>query len=483
VRARALHLLAEARTPDGPLASLPVLEEALVCAGDDARLAATLELGVALALMIVSDSVPAERHLDREVQLAGSVGETALLAQGIAFREAVRISAGRGVDIDALERALALEGPDNDVPFQLRPSMTVAAAYLFIGQIEAARRLLVGLRERIMARGEESALPFVLSYLAMTALLSGDFEVAAAEADDATRAAGLTGQVMFVAFGLATRAHARASSGDAAAARADGTEALAISERIGWPDGLSQSRWALGYLALSQGDPRDAVAALEPVVATAEAAGVYEWPVACFVPDAIEAFVATGELDRAERLTDALAQWGRRFARPWALALSGRCRALLHAAAGESASAQAAAERALVEHERLPMPLEVGRTLLILGQVQRRRGQRRAARESLERARALFEELGAPLWAEKARAEVGRIGVRRAPAELTKNEQMVAELAGNGLTNRDIAARMSLSRRTVEANLARAYQKLGIHSRAELGAAMAGRKQPPPSES
>jgi DNA-binding NarL/FixJ family response regulator len=71
--------------------------------------------------------------------------------------------------------------------------------------------------------------------------------------------------------------------------------------------------------------------------------------------------------------------------------------------------------------------------------------------------------------------------VRRAPMELTANEQMVAELAGNGLTNREIAAQMFLSRRTVEANLARAYRKLGIHSRAELGATMAGRKDAPPT--
>ena len=103
------------------------------------------------------------------------------------------------------------------------------------------------------------------------------------------------------------------------------------------------------------------------------------------------------------------------------------------------------------------MPLELGRTLLVLGQLQRRRGERRAARETLRRAESTFAAIGAQIWAEKARAEARRIGVRRAPTELTANEQLVAQLAVEGLTNREIAARMFISRRTVEANLSRGY--------------------------
>jgi DNA-binding NarL/FixJ family response regulator len=93
----------------------------------------------------------------------------------------------------------------------------------------------------------------------------------------------------------------------------------------------------------------------------------------------------------------------------------------------------------------------------------------------LGRALAIFEEIGAPLWADMARAENSRIGVRRAPKELTESETRVAQLAAIGLRNAEIAARLFMSRRTVEANLARAYTKLGIQSRAELGAVMAKR--------
>jgi DNA-binding NarL/FixJ family response regulator len=77
-----------------------------------------------------------------------------------------------------------------------------------------------------------------------------------------------------------------------------------------------------------------------------------------------------------------------------------------------------------------------------------------------------------------AAPKLARIGVRRAPAELTESEARVAELAAEGLTNPEIAARLFMARRTVEANLARAYGKLGIRSRAELGAVMARRKAP-----
>jgi DNA-binding CsgD family transcriptional regulator len=258
-------------------------------------------------------------------------------------------------------------------------------------------------------------------------------------------------------------------------------EALAISDRADWWWGQSQSRLGLAVLAITEGNPGEALAILEPVIPIVEALGVYEWPIAWAVPEAIEALVADNQLDRAARLTDALSDWGRRFDRPWASALSGRGRAMVEAAQGHLPLAQAAAEQAVVDHERLPMPFELGRTLLVLGQIQRRRGERLAARATLRQSRAIFESLPAPLWAARTRAEERRIGIRRTPMELTENERLVAQLAAGGLTNRDIAARLFLSRRTVEANLARAYRKLGIHSRAELGATMTTGRDSAPS--
>jgi DNA-binding NarL/FixJ family response regulator len=100
------------------------------------------------------------------------------------------------------------------------------------------------------------------------------------------------------------------------------------------------------------------------------------------------------------------------------------------------------------------------------------------ARDALTKSIAIFEELGSPLWAEKARAERGRLGLRKGAAdELTPTEETVASLAASGLRNREIAERIFVSPKTVEANLSRVYRKLGIHSRAELGARMAERER------
>jgi DNA-binding CsgD family transcriptional regulator len=159
---------------------------------------------------------------------------------------------------------------------------------------------------------------------------------------------------------------------------------------------------------------------------------------------------------------------------PWSLATGARCRGLLLSARGELAIAELALEDALVEHERLPMPFELGRTLLALGLLQRRRNERRRSHESLEQARAIFANLGAPLWVARAERELRPLGGRpTSRLTLTPAEQRVAELAASGLTNRQVAAALFISPKTVESSLARVYRKLEIHSRAELGAHIA----------
>jgi DNA-binding CsgD family transcriptional regulator len=128
------------------------------------------------------------------------------------------------------------------------------------------------------------------------------------------------------------------------------------------------------------------------------------------------------------------------------------------------------------------MPFELGRTLLVMGQVQRRAKHKRIAKEHLQRALEIFDYLPAPRWADRARSELSRLGLRPpAPLALTATEERVAALAAAGHTNQQVAQTLFLSPRTVEANLARVYRKLGINSRAELGAAMARAEPPRPS--
>jgi len=116
--------------------------------------------------------------------------------------------------------------------------------------------------------------------------------------------------------------------------------------------------------------------------------------------------------------------------------------------------------------------------LLAKGRLLRRTKQRRAAATALSDALRIFETLGAPMWIERTRTELARVAPRRcAPDELTDTERLVAELAATGLTNREVAKAAFVSPKTVEANLVRVYRKLGIRSRAELGARIGARPQ------
>ena len=142
---------------------------------------------------------------------------------------------------------------------------------------------------------------------------------------------------------------------------------------------------------------------------------------------------------------------------------------MILAAEGDFAAAHSALELALTVHERLPQPFDLARTLLTLGAIRRRTKKRGAARESLGRALAIFDELGAALWAEKARSELARIAGRAAAGdELTPTEQSIAELVAMGKSNKEVAAQLFITPRTVEGHLTHIYAKLGVRSRAEL---------------
>lgn len=196
-----------------------------------------------------------------------------------------------------------------------------------------------------------------------------------------------------------------------------------------------------------------------------------------FTGDAAEALVAVGRIDEAETVTSLLEERGEVLDRVWAIAVGARCRGLILSAEGEGEAAELALERALTAHERLPMPIERARSLLVLGRIRRRLRKRRSAKTALDEALEIFEEVGSPLWAEQASEEIACLGLRpSAPGDLTPSEERIAKLAAEGLTNREVAASLMVSPKTVEASLARAYRKLGIKSRAELGARMAQRE-------
>ena len=193
--------------------------------------------------------------------------------------------------------------------------------------------------------------------------------------------------------------------------------------------------------------------------------------------DHVEALVELGRRDEACELLDWYEENARRLGRVSALANCARCRGLLAAQAGDLDGALGDFEEALEWHAKVELPLDRGRTLLAHGAAQRRVKRRREARATLEEALAVFEGIGAALWAERTRAELKRISGRAAtPGALTPAEERVAVLVAEGKTNREVAAALFLSDRTVEGHLAHIFGKLGIRHRTEIAAALAARQ-------
>jgi DNA-binding NarL/FixJ family response regulator len=190
--------------------------------------------------------------------------------------------------------------------------------------------------------------------------------------------------------------------------------------------------------------------------------------------DTIETLAALGDVELARVYLEQYERNARRFKSPEATAAALRCRSLLAASEGHPDDAVAAARSALDELEGYAYPFERARVLLALGSALRSSHQKAPARATLEEALTIFEGLGARLWAEKARVELLRISGRRAaaPDDLTDAERAVAELAGNGHSNKQIAASLHMAVSTVEAHLSRVYRKLDVH-RAELATRLA----------
>ncbi|CAN5238717.1 hypothetical protein BH09ACT8_BH09ACT8_22530 [soil metagenome] len=226
----------------------------------------------------------------------------------------------------------------------------------------------------------------------------------------------------------------------------------------------------LAFLEVSLGNYRAAIAALSPLMANISATPeATEIIAGTFIPDAVEALIYLDRLSEAEPLIELLERNVRRLDRPWMLAVGGRGRAMLLSARGDADGARRAAEQAMLAHDRVPMPFERARTRLVLGVIQLEQHQEQASTASLMEAKRVFEQLGMPLWASRARAEMDRVATVTRRSELTPSEERVARLTASGRTNGEVAATLFISPKTVEFHLARIYRKLGTRSRAELG--------------
>jgi DNA-binding CsgD family transcriptional regulator len=474
--------------PSGPLRASALNLLAVIRIYDDSLLEAIELLGQALrdghgdhvltvrSLMLSSFAHLYSGALDDSVREAADALERArelslpeLTSQVLAMSVLAKCMRGDGVDEQSLERALELEDLDADVPIQFRACAAKVITQAWTGQLEAARRGAVELRQLCLDRGAESDVMAVASHSTLIEVWLGNFAAAAVVADEAIERAEHIDTQHVRGVALTSRATVAAHQGRAEAARSDAREALEISIECNTPQLALRATTILGFVEVSMGNYAEAAAVLQPLI---DAFGVLpgtEIRSIDFGPDAIEALIDVGRLDEAEPMIEKLETNGRRLDRAWLLATGARCRGMWWAAKGDLDQAMQALTAAMAEHDRLPMPFERARTLLVLGQLQRRQRLKQAASETFGEALREFERMGAALWVQRTRDELDRtkVGTPQNTA-LTPTEQKIAELATSGMTNREVAETLFVSLKTVEANLTQIYRKLGIRSRAQL---------------
>jgi DNA-binding CsgD family transcriptional regulator len=309
-------------------------------------------------------------------------------------------------------------------------------------------------------------------------LRRGRWPSALADASEATGLARETANRPLLAVALAIQAQVEAAMGRRDDARAHAREALRLAQLLGATVMNVYAHGALGLDALAAGEAELAAEHLDRAAHTARRLRMQRGIVQ-FGADRVEAHVRLGAVEEAHRALEEFADapgGGR-----WALAALARCRGLVSDVGWEDHF-----ENALAHHEHDGQPFEHARTQLAYGERLRRDRRRADAREQLTAALDTFDRLGATPWSERARMELRATGAATAEgdvtaeaqaaaglAELTAHELQIARLVAYGMTNREVAAKLFLSPKTIEYHLSQIYRKLDLRGRAQLAKLMA----------
>jgi len=465
---------------DGDLGqAIRLLETARTEAGEDHGLAveATRRLAGLYGLQgRMDDSVRCWRLALDAARVAGDQrAELETLSYG---HSAVLVGAATAAELrDRVERLAGVAGsfaPHED------PEAFLAWLHMLMGQPADAAGPLERLYQRAAEQGEEMGQVVVAALLAEAELAAGNWE-RARQLAGAARNAGRQADVNR-SFGsdLYIASLVEAHLGHLDHARAAATALVELAEHRGLIPLLWQGRAVLGFVSLCSGDPQGAHTYFSVVIDSLRQLGVREWGLVHLVWSDLDALVELGEIGQAAVLAEDMRSRALSMGRRLELATAERGRGLVLAAQGDFAAAHAALRQSLAQHEQLDWPFERARTLMSLGLVLRRSKQRRAARDTLHQALAVFDQLGARLWSAKTTSELARIGGRVSAGDsLTASERRVACLVAEGRSNRQVADKLFLSVKTVAAHLTSVYAKLGVRSRAELARQLRD-NQPPP---
>ena len=407
----------------------------------------------------------AQEYAREAAALAERLGDTPTLARALAELGHLAFMRGEGVVTDLFERAVALEEELGGLELDYGPTAWYAFTLANAGDFARARPLL----ERLCARGRASgdaAVNLPLFLLANVEFELGNWERAEELARESYDVAVQTGREAAEPKGMFTLARVEAGRGEVDAARERAERALVLTDGRGWSSGGPRS--VLGFLELSLENYEAAYEALIPAVERYRSLGA---PLIGQTFDAVEALAGTGRAAEGRALLDRGGAAPGMMSLPWVTAAAARADGLLLAAEDNLDAAEASLEQAVKFGEEAGIPLELGRTLLARGSVQRRLRKKHKARRTLERALEIFDGLGARLWVERTLRELGRIGGRSVPrTTLSATETEIVELVAAGRSNKEVAQALHLSPKTVEWNLSKIYRRLGVRSRTELAA-------------
>ncbi|HEX4088190.1 MAG TPA: AAA family ATPase [Trebonia sp.] len=496
-RARRLTLAAEAAAASGDLDQAAALAaEGLGLAGlapEQAQTAARALQAQATVAFLRGDPAAAHRRLLEASELIAPVDKeqaNALLieavhsgwyvgqgelAEGVTRLEGLRLrpTALDRLLLRAVAPILGRPADDTDPDRALAEARSAAAGHapglvlvsglaLLLGQDRAAQQIGDELSRELRTAGQIGWLPTALFYAGSAQAYGGRHEEALRTVAEGLRLARDTGQQRWVDALAEPLALLAAARGDERLCRQITDEALGRTSRPAWSVPWTAS--TLGLLDLGLGRAESALARLETLAAGRR---FFHIPATRSTPDLVEAAVRVGRPEAAAEPLALFETWSANTGQSWTTALVRRCRALLD---GDEELFVAA----LALHEGDSRPFDEARTRLLYGEWLRREKRKADARSQLRVALETLERIGAAPWAERARTELTATGITGRPGDhgrfgsLTPQELQIVRLAGQGLSNKDIAAQLFLSARTVGHHLYKAYPKLGVASRGEL---------------
>lgn len=432
---------------------------------------AEAEEGLAWSLLLAREDLE-EASLQARRAVKASLGaETVSMhrEEALAVAGLVAVLLGQAAGADLVTEAIQQVGERRFNRVIRHPLWASAVRRIWMDDLIGGREELLTLRQLILEGGDESSLPRVLLALSHAYLLLGDWEAAVKCAREGKEAADDAGQEPQAGMLLWTASMVDAYTGKLDVARDAASRRLAHALEAGHVVATMANRWTLGFCALSAGNLEEAYTHLSVLAEGHEAAGVEEPGALRFVPDLIAVSIRLGRIDEARRLLARYLAQANTTGRVSAQLAAARCQGLLAAAEGRLDEAAQVLRDAVDNQDASTWPFEHARSQLAFGAVLRRSQRRAEARGMLSEAADAFERLGATAWAVQAHEELARIG-GRVPSrwQLTPAEAKIADLVAEGRTNKEVAAELFVTVKTVETSLTRIYRKLGVRSRTAL---------------